>query len=97
MDLAAFEQFKVNNTASLTNRRGHIQWQNSNAQLQALDDIATGAFDTYSRHELFYMRDVYHENFDLKEWNDRIDQEIQTAKYLHKLGIKGKNYKASYI
>ena len=38
---------------------------------------------------------VFHENYDLKTFRDKVRQEIRTAKYYHTLEVKGKQFQSS--
>jgi hypothetical protein len=94
-DQEAFDNFKARHPPSLLSHKGYIQWQGSDAQKQVLEDIEEGLNETMAKMELWEFRSVYFENFPLKEFRDKLNQEIRTAKYLHTLRVRGKLHKAS--
>jgi hypothetical protein len=94
-DQEAFDNFKANHPPSLLSHKGYIQWQGSDAQKQVLEDIKEGLHESMAKMELWEFRSVYYENFPLKEFRDKLNQEIRTAKYLHTLRVRGKLHKAS--
>ena len=95
-DKLSFNVFVQNHEVSLfSNRGGYIQWQGSSAQKLLLQDIEDGLLETLSKKDIWISREEYCGNFPLKVFCDKAYQEIQTAKYLHILKVKGKQYKAS--
>jgi hypothetical protein len=75
--------------------KGYMQWQGSDAQKPAIEEIKQGLHESMAKIDLWQERNVYYENFPLKEWRDKLNQEIGTAKYLHTLRVRGKLHKAS--
>jgi hypothetical protein len=94
-DQEAYDNFTASHPPSLYSHKGYMQWQGSDAQKQAIEDIKKGLHKSMAKFDLWQKRDVYYENFPLKEWRDKLNQEIGTAKYLHTLRVRGKLHKAS--
>ena len=94
-DQEAFDNFKARHPPALHSHEGYIQWQGSDAQKQVLKDIEEGLHESMAKMELWEFRSVYYENFPLKEFRDKLNQEVRTAKYLHTLRVRGKLHKAS--
>ena len=92
LDQEAFDNYKANNPVPAAfSHKGYIQWQGSEAQALCREDIEHGLHKSMSRMELFGSRSEYYKNFPLKEFRDKVRQEIRTAKYLHTLAVKGKD------
>ena len=92
LDQEAFDNYKANNPVPAAfSHKGYIQWQGSEAQALCREDIEHGLHKSMSRMELYGSRSEYYENFPLKEFRDKVRQEIRTAKYLHTLAVKGKD------
>ena len=87
-DLAAFEEFMEYNEVKLFNRQGTIQWQGSEAQQQALVDLAENNIGEFGYQHVFQSNEVYHENFTYGLWKEYIKQEIRTEKYLHTVKVR---------
>ena len=96
-DQKSFDLFVKNNEISYHNSKGFIQWQGSEAQSLLLEDINDGTFKTYgsNKKDFYGSRPEYYNNFILKDFRDKIKQEISTAKYLHTIETKGKMHKSS--
>jgi hypothetical protein len=94
-DQEAFDNFKARHPPSLLSHKGYIQWQGSDAQQQVLEDIEDGLHESMAKVALWELRSVYYENFPLKVFRDKLNQEIRSAKYLHTLRVRGKLHKAS--
>ena len=95
-DQRLFEAFVDNHPASAFSRNGYIQWQGSEAQTLARQDIAENLHKApMGKKGLYNMRPEYYKNFPLKVFHDKLNQEIKTAKYLYTLKEKGKHHKAS--
>ena len=58
-------------------------------------DIAENLHVTMVKQGLYGLRPEYYENFPLKDFRDKIYQEVRTTKYLHTINVKGKRHKAS--
>ena len=96
IDQQLFEAFISNHPASANSHKGYIQWQGSEAQKLARQDIAEDRHKTpMGKKGLYNSRAEYYENFPLKVFRDKLNQEIKTAKYLYTLKAKGKHHKAS--
>ena len=54
-----------------------------------------GLVERMSKIELWRSRPEYQGEFPLKEFRDKMYQEKGTAKYLHTLRVKGKQFKSS--
>ena len=92
LDQEAFDNFQQNHPVpSVFSHKGYIQWQGSEAQRLCREDIANKVHESMSRRELHGSRPEYFENFPLKVFRDKVNQEIRTAKYLHTLKVKGKD------
>ena len=94
-DQAAFDLYVETNPVSYFSHKGYIQWQGSESQRLLQEDIANGRLEEWGKMELWQSRQEYHFEFPLKEFRDKIDQEIGTAKYLYTLKVKGKQHKSS--
>ena len=96
-DKEAFDTFVYNNPISYHDKFGNIQWQGSESQRLLKEDIRLGVMDRFNSKKEFWMsRPAYHGNFGLKQFRDKIKQEIGTAKYIHTLREKGKQYTYNY-
>ena len=61
------------------------------------EDIRLGVMDRFNSKKEFWMsQPAYHDKFGLKQFRDKIKQEIGTAKYIHTLREKGKQYTYNY-
>ena len=96
-DQKSFDLFVKNNEISYFNSKGCIQWQGLEAQSLLLEDINDGPFQTYgsNKKDCYGSRLEYYNNYFLKYFQDKIKQEISTAKYLHTIDTKGKMHKSS--
>ena len=96
-DQKAFDLFVRNNEVSLFSYGGYIEWQGSRSQQLLLEDIEAGKLEEYAgnKKEWYLSRPEYYNEFPLKVFRDKIDQEVGTAKYLHTLKVKGKMHKSS--
>ena len=93
-DLDAFDNYISNHVVSVVSRKGYPQWQGSNAQLLLLTDIENDLHKTKPQ-VLWESRPEYRNEFPLKAFRSKLEQEIRTAKYLHTVKMKGVQYKAS--
>jgi hypothetical protein len=76
-DKAAFDDYVANNPVSYYNSKGSIQWQGSDAQRQARQDIKEQWFKGKGKYRALYnLRDVYHMEFPFENFKHRIRQEI---------------------
>ena len=89
-DRVAFDRFKNHNPVSHYSHKGYIQWQGSEAQTLARQDIKDGKVEELGFADLHSLRAEYYTNFPLSVFRDKIRQERRTAKYLHTLEMKGK-------
>jgi hypothetical protein len=73
-----------------------IQWQGPEAQELTRQDIAENLHVSMGKQGLYGVQpEYYYDNFPLKDFWDRIYQEVLTAKCLHTINVKGKHHKAS--
>ena len=94
MDQEAFENYKQNHPVITGfSRLGFIEWQGSNSQRLFLQDMANGLHKTQSRAELYGSRQEHYNEFTLDVFRDKVKQEIRTAKYLHTMKVKGKDFR----
>ena len=94
-DQQHFAECIKNHPASSFSHKGFIQWQGSEAQEQAQKDIEANLHENMKKQDLWELRPEYYENFPLKDFRDKIRQEVRTAKYLHDIKVNGKRHKAS--
>jgi hypothetical protein len=94
-DEQLFAECIKNHPGSAFSHKGFIQWQGSEAQELAKEDIAENLHLTMGKKALHGFRPEHYENFPLKDFRDKICQEVRTAKWRHTLKIKGKQHKAS--
>jgi len=94
-DQHAFDLYVEINPVSYFSHNGCIQWQGSDSQRLLRQDIDDGMLQTMGKMELWQERTEYYDEFPLKVFRDKIDQEIGTAKYLYTLKEKGKQHKSS--
>ena len=96
-DQEAFDLFVQNNEVSLFSKKGYIQWQGSESQRLLWDDIEAGKLQEFAgnKKDWYQSRPEYYDEFPLKVFRDKIDQETRTAKYFHTLKVKGKMHKSS--
>lgn len=92
-DLAAFDDFVANNPVSYYNSMGYIQWQGSDAQQHAQQDIKDKAFDGKGKYRRLYnSRPEYYMEFPFENFKHRIRQELRSAKHKHTIDVRGKTY-----
>jgi len=90
LDERLFRRFKKDNPVSFKSYKGYPQWQGSDAQAFAKDDLK------HNRHVTDGFKKMYNDNIDVnKPWPfavycDKLRQEIKTAKHLHTLEVEGK-------
>ena len=94
-DQTAFDQYTSCHEPSYFSYKGYIQWQGSDAQELALQDLRDGLHEEMAKKEFWKHRDEYWTQFPLDAFRDFIYQELRTAKYLHTLRVRGKLHKAS--
>ena len=94
-DEQLFAECLSNHPGSVFSHKGFIQWQGSEAQELAKEDIAENLHLTMGKKALHGFRPEHYENFPLKDFRDKIRQEVRTAKWRHTLKVKGKQHKAS--
>jgi len=89
-DWEAFGNFRANTPlpTGLTSR-GTIEYQGSETQRFLRLDIENGRHQESTPMELWATRPEYFEYLPLKEFRDRVKQEVRTAKYIHTLKVKG--------
>jgi hypothetical protein len=94
-DEELFAECIKNHPGSAFSHKGFIQWQGSEAQELAKEDIAENLHLTMGKKALHaFWRECY-ENFPFKDFQDKICQEARTAKWRHTLKVKRKQHKAS--
>jgi hypothetical protein len=89
-DQEAFDLYVRNHPISYHSHKGYIQWQGSESQRLLKEDIKNGVLDRYRKKELWQSRPEYYDEIPLKEFRDKIAQELSTARYLSALKEKGK-------
>jgi|688.fasta_scaffold477171_1 hypothetical protein len=94
-DRIALAKYIHNHAVSTVSHHGYTEWQNSTAQTLVLGDIESHLHDSMGIRGLYEFRPEYHEEFPLSVFRDKVKQEMQTAKYLHTLNVKGKLHKSS--
>ena len=94
-DRMALAKYIQNHPVSTISHKGYIEWQNSIAQILLLEDIESNLHVSMGIRELHGFRPEYYEEFPLSVFRDKVKQEIQTAKYLHTVKVKGKLQKSS--
>ena len=94
-DRASFDLFVARHPPSLDNKHGLPQYNGSEAQAQILQDIVDGKHTDMTKSAWYHSHPVFYENMLLKQFRDCVKQELETAKYLHTLRVKGKLHKAS--
>lgn len=94
-DRKAYDRFISRHQPSQFNKFGFVQYEGSSIQEQLRSDIADSKHETMAKLDLFRSNELYYGNMDLKTFRDRISQEINTAKYLNGLRVRGKVHKAS--
>jgi hypothetical protein len=95
MDIEAFDNYRRNHQPSLFSHLGYPEWQGSEAQRLLKIDLEEKKQDTMSKVDLWNSKPEFCENFPLKVFRDKINQEIRTAKYLHTCRERGKLHVAS--
>lgn len=85
LDQEAFDNYVANHPVSLVSHKEYIQWQGSDAQELALEDIQQNVHNTTKWKVWHGLRREYYENFPQRVFADKIRQELRTAKYLHTL------------
>jgi hypothetical protein len=91
LDQEAFDNIISKHSMSFLSHKGYIQWQYSEAQELLKEDLEAELHKMMSRMDLYGSRPEYFENFPLDAFRDKVNQEIQTAKYLYTLKIQGKD------
>jgi len=92
-DQIAFNKFiDKHKKPSTHSSKGYIQWQGSDAQKQAIQDIKNGLLESMGYKKLYMDRDVYIEQFPFEDWSDKMRQEISKSKFIHSLKVLGKGY-----
>jgi hypothetical protein len=91
MDIKAFNNYRQNHQPSLFSHHGYREWQGSEAQRLLKIDLKANKQDTMSKMDLWDLRPESYKHFPLnKVFRDKINQETQTAKYLHTIKERGK-------
>ena len=91
LDQQAFDNYVSSHQISFFSHKGYIQWQGSDAQEFALEDIKNNVHNTTKWKVWHGQRREFYEHFPLDAFRDKIKQEIRTAKYLHTLEVRGKD------
>jgi hypothetical protein len=90
LNAEAMESIIANHETKMFSYKGYANWQYTEAQELLKLDLLDGIENTMSRKELWESRSAYYENYPLGAFHDKVMQEIQTAKYLHTLEVRGK-------
>ena len=97
LDQEAFDNYKRNHKeVAYYSHHGYIQWQGSKAQELLLQDIEDGRH-LEGKMNLWALRPQYYENFPLKVFRDKLNQELRTAKYLYTLRERGKDPRKKHL
>lgn len=89
-DEAAFLVFIANHPISLASSKGYPQWQGSEAQQFAKEDIKNKVHQQEDGYRKMYnLRPDIYGPFGFKAFSDKVRQEIRTAKFLHTLRVTG--------
>jgi len=91
LDQEAFDNYVQKHPVSFFSHKGCIQWQGSEAQRLAREDMEKGVHKTMSRLDWYGSKPECYESFPLDAFRDKVKQEIRTAKHLHTIEIKGKD------
>lgn len=91
LDQEAYDRYLSNHEVALFSHKGYIQWQGSDAQALALEHMEQNLHNTTKWAIWHGDYAEFYGNFPLKEFKDKIRQEIRTAKYLHTLEVRGKD------
>ncbi len=75
-----FAECLNNHPGSAFSHKGFMQWQGSEAQELTKKDIAENLHVTMGKQGLYGLRPEYYDNFPLKDFRDKIYQEVRTAK-----------------
>ena len=89
-DQDALDVFIENHPISYHSHKGYIQWQGSEAQRFLREDLRLGSVESFETKKEFWMSRPAYRNFPLKEFRDKIDQEVGTEKYICQIKEKGK-------
>jgi len=97
LDQEAFDNYRTNHKeVSYYSHHGYIQWQGSKAQEQCLNDIKDG-IHLKGKMKLWASKPEYYQNFPLKVFRDKLNQELRTAKYLYTLEERGKDPRKKHL
>ena len=91
LDKEAFDDYVSKHPVNYITHKGYIQWQGSDAQELALEDMANNVHNTKKWAVWHGERREFHKHFPLSVFKDKIRQEIKTAKHLHTLEVRGKD------
>lgn len=93
LDEEAFNNYKANHPslAYKSARGGYIQWQGSESQRLALQDIEAKKHLAMSKKDWYGERPEFYNEFPLEVFRSKIEQELRTAKYLYTLEVLGKD------
>jgi hypothetical protein len=80
---------------SAFSHKGFMQWQGSEAQELAKKDIAENLHITIGKQGLYGLQPDYYENFPLKDFRDKIYQEVGACAAKKYYNVKGKCHKAN--
>jgi hypothetical protein len=94
-DKTAFELFVSKHPVSYYSHKGYIQWQGSESQRLALEDIAAKVHETRGYRAMYDSREEFFLEFPFEAFRDKVRQEVKTAKFKHTLNVKGKQHKSS--
>lgn len=89
-DQDALDVFIQNNPISYYSHKGYVQWQGSDAQRFLREDLRLGSLERFEGKKDFWLSRPAYQNFPLKEFRDKIDQEVGTEKYIRQIKEKGK-------
>ena len=91
-DQEAFDRFVRNNEVSFFSKKGYIQWQGSESQRLLLEDIEAGKLEEFAgnKKDWYLSRPEFYNEFPLKVFREKINQEVGTAKFLHTMKEKRK-------
>ena len=89
-DQDALDVFIQNNPISYYSHKGYIQWQGSDAQRFLREDLKLGSIERFETKKGFWLSRPAYQNFPLKAFRDKINQEVGTEKYVRQIKEKGK-------
>jgi hypothetical protein len=95
MDIVAFNNYRRNHQPPLFSHHGYPEWQGSEPQRLLKIDLKAKKQDAMAKMDLWDSKPEFYENFPLNVFRDKINQEIQTAKYLHTCREQGKLHVAT--